>query len=731
MAPRTSWLRTGAVAALALAGGCQGPGEPDSEPPRVVESTYRETGDLRAIRSHGQLRLLVVRRPGSVDRLPRAGLPVSSQIRAAARFARSIGLEPVIVLVDHYEELVPALVEGRGDLIVANLPITPALRERLAFTVALDRTRQMLVARADDPIAAPDELAGRSITVGFNSRFWDTAQALQQAHPGLRVESLPGLSTARKLDMVADGHIDLTIVDGNTLERVLQYREEVRGAFPVSDETGVGWGLRRDARRLKASLDRFITRRKLTQFDRERRTGDLPAIERSRTLRVVTRNSAVNYFVWRGQLMGFEYELARRFAEDLGVRLEVVVAEDHDDLLPMLRAGDADIAAAFLTPAGRTSADGIAWSRPYHFAVQQVVSDRAEDAVARLADLEGRTFHVRESSRYWRTLQRLRHGHELDIEVRAVPGHEEPETTIEKVARGDYDLTLADDHIVKNAAIWNERVHAVLDIGEPVAHRWALRAGNPRLLAAANEFLDRAYRGTFYNVIYAKYFTDRDRIRRYQAQRIDLGDAGGRRLTPYDDLIQEYAARHELDWRLIAAQIFHESSFDPDARSWSGAVGLMQILPRTARQVGVTGDLTHPETNIRAGVRYLDWLRARFEEELSVQDRTWFTLAAFNAGAGHVRDARRLAARLGLDPDRWFDNVETAMLRLSQRQHFRHARFGYVRGWEPVEYVRRIRERYQAYVLWTQDCWPDCPPGEDTAAPDPGRTLGAPVTEAP
>lgn len=719
MASMRRWPAAWIAIALALAAGCSEPGGQAFEPPRVVEPGYEETGDLDAIRDQGRLRLLVVRRPGTIDRLPRAGLPVSAQIEAAARFARTAGLEPVIVLVDHYDQLIPALVEGRGDLIVANLAITPALRERIDFTVALDRTRQVLVARAGDPIERPGELADREITVGFNSRFWDTARTLQQAHPGLRVHSLPELSTERKLDLLADGRIDLTIADSNTLDKVLQYREDIRSAFAVSDETGVGWGLRRDAPRLKASLDRFITRRKLTQIDRERRTGGLPAIERSRTLRVVTRNSAANYFVWRGKLMGFEYELARRFAERLGVRLEVVVAEDRDAMLPMLREGRADIAAAFLTPEGRTSADGIAWSRPYHFAVQQVVTDRADPSIERIADLEGRTFHVRESSRHWRTLQRLRHGRGLDIEVRAVPGHEEPETTVDKVAHGDYDLTLADDHIVKNAAIWNDDVRAALDIGEPVAHRWALRAGDQRLQEAADAFLDEAYRGEFYNVIYAKYFEDGDRVRRYQSQRIDLAGAGDRRLSPYDDLIRKYARRHDFDWRLIAAQIFHESGFDPATQSRLGAVGLMQVLPRTARQVGVTGDLTDPETNIRAGVRYMDWLRDRFEEGLSVQDRMWFTLAAFNAGAGHVRDARRLAPQLGLDPDRWIDNVETAMLRLAEWRHFRHARFGYVRGGESVEYVRRIRERYQAYILWARDCWPDCEPGGRPG--EPGR----------
>ena len=691
----------------ALAAGCSAPQEGSYEPPRVVEeSDYIERGDFDAIRRHGQLRLLVQRRPGDLDHLPRAGTPVESQIRAATRFARSVGLEPVVVLVDRFESLIPALVEGRGDLVVANLTITDERREQLAFTVALDRTRQVLVSRADDPIERPGQLDGRSITVGFGSRYWDTARALQDQHPGLRVESLPGLTPERQLDLLAAGEVDLTLLDQNTLETALEYRDDVRQAFPVSEETGVGWGVRENATRLRDLLNRFIGHRKLAQFEQERHTGDLPAIKRSRTLRVATRNSAANYFVWRGQLLGFEYELAQRFANRLGVRLEVVVADSGESLLSLLRDGRADIAAAFLSPADTDSADGIAWSRPYHFAVRQVVTDRRDRSIQSVHDLSGRTFHLRRDSDAWEEVVELGERIQIPPEIQPVPPGEEPETSIAKVASGVYDLTLADDHIVRNARVWNREVRAPLDLGEPIAHRWAMRAGNDALKAAVDRYLEKTYRSEFYNVVYAKYFKDHDRIRRFQAQRVDL--AHDRQLSPYDGLVREYAQRHGFDWRLLVAQIFQESGFDAEARSWVGARGLMQIMPATARQVGIDGDLTEPETNIRAGVRYLDWLRDRFEEDLAVQDRMWFTLAAFNAGIGHVRDARRLARRLGLDPDRWFDHVEQAMLKLSQPKYYQRARYGYVRGREPVHYVRAIRERYQAYILWTDDCWPSC-----------------------
>ena len=143
--------------------------------------------------------------------------------------------------------------------------------------------------------------------------------------------------------------------------------------------------------------------------------------------------------------------------------------------------------------------------------------------------------------------------------------------------------------------------------------------------------------------------------------------------------------------------MYQESRFEPEAKSWAGARGLMQVLPRTAKEFGFD-DLKDPETGIHAGVKYLDWVRERFEVELPVKDRMWFALAAYNAGAGHVRDARRLARQQGWDPNRWFDNVEQAMLLLSRREYANAAQHGYCRCNEPVQYVREIQTRYNAYV---------------------------------
>jgi membrane-bound lytic murein transglycosylase F len=171
------------------------------------------------------------------------------------------------------------------------------------------------------------------------------------------------------------------------------------------------------------------------------------------------------------------------------------------------------------------------------------------------------------------------------------------------------------------------------------------------------------------------------------------------RISPYDDLAMEYAGQYGFDWRLIVSQMYQESRFDPEARSFADAGGLLQVLPSTAVELGFDGaDITDPEIGLHAGVRYLDWTRDRFDGLVPPTQQTWFALAAYNVGQGHVRDARQLARDQGLDPNRWFDNVEQAMLLKEQPEFYRQTRFGYARGREPVNYVLAVRRRYEAYL---------------------------------
>jgi membrane-bound lytic murein transglycosylase F len=240
---------------------------------------------------------------------------------------------------------------------------------------------------------------------------------------------------------------------------------------------------------------------------------------------------------------------------------------------------------------------------------------------------------------------------------------------------------------------WSDNLRAAFPISEEVEYGWAVHPQHAELLAAIDAFFKREYRGLFYNVTRRKYFEDTRKVRSHVEYRASR--AG--QISPWDANIQQLAGRYGFDWRLLVAQMYQESRFDPRARSFAGARGLLQVMPRTAREMGFK-NLDDPVTGLEAGVRYLDWTRDRFGPSLSTDDRIWFALAAYNVGPGHVNDARRIARDRGWDADRWFDNVERAMLLKEKPEVHRQTRFGYARGREPVAYVRDIRDRYSAYL---------------------------------
>ena len=326
--------------------------------------------------------------------------------------------------------------------------------------------------------------------------------------------------------------------------------------------------------------------------------------------------------------MGFEYELARHFAKQHHLRLEVVVPPSREDLIPWLLEGKGDLIAASMTITKERQHQKVEFSRPYLMASEILVAraDESTEQLASVEDLAGRTVVVRQSSAYWQTLQQLR-DRGITVTIQAAPEDAETEELIAKVAEGEYDLTVADSHILDIELTWREDIRAAFPLGDPQPLGWAMRSSNPKLLQATNQFMKKEYRGLFYNITLKKYFKNSRTIRKH----VDTRTTQTGKLSPYDEIVQRYAKQFGFDWRLIVSQMYQESHFNPKAQSWAGAVGLMQVLPRTARSLGFA-DVTAPEKGIHAGVEYLNWVRDRFDAELPVAVRTWFTLAAYNAG---------------------------------------------------------------------------------------------------
>ena len=436
--------------------------------PQVAPAPPRLTADLPGLRRSGGLRILVQRRADAW--LPRDGSPLDADRDQAAALAADLDLHAEFVSLDNFEDLIPALLDGRGDLVVANLTASDERRKQVAFSLPIALVREQVVTRRKDrKLEGPADLVGRRLAVQRSSSFWQSAQRLAAAHPGLKIEAAPeDLDEEGLLDAVAKGRLDLTIMDSNVMDAALHWHDDLRVAFDLGENRVIAWAMRPDARELRKAVDGFLAKsgRNPDARGRALHTADLAKMKERGVLRVLTRNSSTTYFITRGELVGFEYDLARRFADTLGLRLEIVVPPSHDKLVPWLLAGKGDLIAAGLTASpARARRDGVAFSRMMNEVRQTVVAAVGENASGRpvpraVQELAGRTFVVRRSSGYWDTLEALRRTGAVDFSLVAAPESLETEEIIAGVGSGDYDLTLADSHIVDIELTWRDDVRA-------------------------------------------------------------------------------------------------------------------------------------------------------------------------------------------------------------------------------------------------------------------------------
>ena len=645
----------------------------------------------------GRLRILVPADHGPA-RLPRRGDPRRIERALALEFAASRGLEPIVISLPNRDDLIPALLAGWGDIVVARLTITRARAEVVAFTDPVAQAREQIVTRTDDlSLRDASGLTGRRLALRAASSFVESASALFDRIPGLEREIVPGhLDSEEILVRVSTGEYDVAIADSDLVETILTYRPDLRVAFDVSPERDQAWAVRREDSALLDDLNEFL-RDTLPSRLEKRSRADLPDIKMRKSLRVLTRNSGATYFVYRGQLLGFEYELAERFAKSQGLYLELVVPPTRTALIPWLREGRGDLIAASLTPTRERDVQEIAFSSPYKWTREVIVTRSDDSSLRSRADLAGRTIVVRRSSSYWERAMSLR-AEGIEVDVIEAPEELETEEIIARVESGQYDLTIADDHIVDIELAWRSRVRAAFPLSSKLGHRWVVRKESRELLSAVDAFLAREIGSNGIGSIIDRYFSSPRRTKRYLRSR--LLESGT--ISPYDEAIKKYASEFGIDWRLVAAQMYQESRFDPNALSPAGALGLMQFMPRTARRYGLE-DRAQPEASIRAGVRYLTDLRDEEYANLPAGERLWFALAAYNAGPEHVADARQLARELGMNPKLWFGHVEESIQLLARRRYYRRARYGYCRGSEPYAYVREIRARYEAYRSATNE----------------------------
>jgi membrane-bound lytic murein transglycosylase MltF len=423
--------------------------------------------------------------------------------------------------------------------------------------------------------------------------------------------------------------------------------------------------------------------------------GDWDAIRPRGVLRALVVYSKTFYFVDRGTQKGVTYEMLKAFEDDINKKLHtkalkfnvVLVPVSREQLIPYLLQGRGDIAAAGLTitPDREKQVD---FSEPLWTDVSEVVvTSPGSPKVTSVADLSGKKVHVRKSSSYWEHLQDLNKQFSLKgtPPVQLIPISEEleDEDLLEMVNAGLLPIIVVD---LFKARFW-QQVFTKLNFEPPVAISsgdsiaWMLRKGSPQLKALVDDFVRTHKRGTeFGNILAQRYFKNAHYVHEATA------DEEVAKFQQTVELFRKYAGKYNLDYLLMMAQGYQESRLDQAAKSSVGAVGMMQVMPETGKQMGV-GDITQLEPNIHAGVKYLKFVEDTYFADAPKDPlvKALFAFASYNAGPGRIQELRKEAQRRGYDPNLWFRNVEYVV--------------GDKVGQETVTYVSNIFKYYIAYQL--------------------------------
>ncbi len=441
-------------------------------------------------------------------------------------------------------------------------------------------------------------------------------------------------------------------------------------------------------------------------------TSALDEIRQRGELRVATLNLPTCYYLGAQAPEGLEYELASEFAQQLHVRLTMYPVANERALQAELAAGRADLAAASLTSTPDWERVGVP-ATPYTLIPQLVVYGHNGVRPRDTLQLESARIAVRAGSPQERVLERLKSTVAPHLTwVETAPSSADPMDDVDS-GQADYAISDAREFSFAHHLYPNVLVGFALPQARPA--QWIVRRGAPDLLAAVNSFFHSLEASGQLATLLQESSGD-SRSFAYEESREFQANVAAR-LPLYRAAFEQAAAQTGIDWRLLAAIGYQESKWQPHAQSADGALGVMMLTADTARAMGIK-DRSNPQQSIYAGARYLSQVRQMIPERVAEPDRTWLTIAAYNVGFGHLEDARIITQAQGKNPDSWADVRERLPL-LAQERWYGHAKRGYARGWEPVQFVDRI-QRYLTLLEWQ--------PGE--AAPVTTRQ-NAPAASAP
>lgn len=414
------------------------------------------------------------------------------------------------------------------------------------------------------------------------------------------------------------------------------------------------------------------------------------------TLDISTFYNTTDYYVYRGITRGFHYDLALDFAHYLGVRLQIVeVNNDIDTAINRLQEGKYDLLAISMTQTPERNKQ-LSFSQPLFHTGEVLVQHKGSTSIKNISELDGKEIFIPKSATsYRKVLEEIEDSLDIHIYITEVDRYSN-EDLLHLVETGEINYTVIDENIVEACQSSLKNIDYSLKLRDNISISWTTNSGTTALITEINTWLEQVRQSGKLGYLYKRYFNNLKSVPHHTTKYAVLkkGD-----ISPFDQLLKKESKRINWDWRLLAALVYSESHFNPEAESAIGAYGLMQVIPETAEHFNVS-DYFQPDSNVYVGIQYLAYLEKYFKQySIDSTERVKFVLASYNAGLGHVLDAMRLTEKYGKDLNKWDGHVDFYLQHKNEPQYYRDplSRNGYCNGPQTYKYVLQVLETYNNY----------------------------------
>lgn len=418
--------------------------------------------------------------------------------------------------------------------------------------------------------------------------------------------------------------------------------------------------------------------------------NQLETIQQRGYLNVLTLNAASTYYQDANGANGFEYQLVNLFAQFIGVKPRMIVVDQFSDLYPELIFAAGDLIAAGVSNQDDFNHNVIEYGPNYHLVTQQLLYRKGlKKRPRKINDLEDGIVEVVNGTSQVKLLSTMKQSFpELSWHINK---HIATEELIELVDEGLVDYFLADSHEIALQRRFYPELRIAFELGSPKQLRWATKSSDDRsLIKQINKFFEVVSKDGRLEQLTHRYYSHVAKFNYSDIQTFTLHSR--ERLPKYREMFEREAKAQDMDWRLLAAIGYQESLWNPKAKSPTGVRGLMMLTLNTAKHVKIKNRLD-PAQSIKGGATYFKKVLKKIPERIAQPDRTWFALASYNVGFGHLEDARKITQNNQGDPDKWIDLKKSLPL-LSRKKWYKNTKHGYARGSEPVKYVENIRKYY-------------------------------------